>query len=73
MFQNITKMVRQFQKNKVAIALNILYDTKRKKISPGYVSKHNSNGVKQVILLVIPNREGWRYLAAKNYQYYQQD
>ena len=31
LFQNITKMVRQFQKKKVAIALNVLYATKRKK------------------------------------------
>ena len=31
-----------------------------------YVSKNNSNREKQVILLMIPNREGqWHYLAVK--------
>ena len=31
---------------------------------PAFVSKHNSNCEKQAILLVIPNGEGWHYLAA---------
>ena len=43
---------------------------KKKKIYNGYVSKHNSNVGKQVILLMIPNGEGWRYLAVKSYQHY---
>ena len=30
-----------------------------------YVSKHNSNCEKEVIILMIPNREGWHYLAVK--------
>ena len=30
---------------------------------PAYVSKDNSNREKQVILLMIPNGEGWHYLA----------
>ena len=38
---------------------------KRKKIYPAYVSKHNSNREKQVNLLMIPNGEGWHYLAVK--------
>ena len=38
---------------------------KKKKYVP-YVSKHNSNREKQVILLMITNGEGWYYLAAKN-------
>ena len=29
------------------------------------VSKHNSNCVKQVIFLMIPNGEVWHYLAVK--------
>ena len=37
---------------------------KKKKYVP-YVSKHNSNREKQVILLMITNGEGWYYLAAK--------
>ena len=32
---------------------------------PAYVSKHNSNREKQVITLVILNREKWDYLAIK--------
>ena len=49
---------------------------KKEKIYPAYVSKHNSNREKQVILLMIPNGEGggceakskgqrWHYLAIK--------
>ena len=47
---------------------------KKEKIYPAYVSKHNSNGEKQVTLLVITNGEGckaksegrrWHYLAIK--------
>ena len=43
-----------------------MYATKEK-IYPAYVSKHNSNFKKQVILLMIPNGAGWRwhYLAVK--------
>ena len=36
---------------------------KKKKIYPAYVSKHNSNREKQVILLMISNGEKWHYLA----------
>ena len=43
---------------------------KKKTIYPAYVSKHNSNREKQVILLMITNGEGckgqrWHYLAVK--------
>ena len=34
-------------------------------IYPAYVSKHNSDHEKQVILLMIANGEGWYYLAVK--------
>ena len=51
---------KKFQKNNRTIALNILY-AKKGKIYPAYVSKHNSNREKQVILLMIP----WHYLALK--------
>ena len=36
---------------------------KRKNIYPTYVSKHNSNREKQVILLMILNVKKWHYLA----------
>ena len=48
---------KKFEKNNVTIALNILY-TKKETKYPDYASKHNSNREKQVILLMIPNREG---------------
>ena len=48
---------KKFEKNNVTIALNVLY-VKEEKIYPAYVSKHNSNHKKQVIILMIPNREG---------------
>ena len=37
----------------------------KKKIYPAYVSKHNSNREKKVILSMISNRKGWHYLAVK--------
>ena len=41
---------KNLRKKNVTIALNNL-----KKIYPAYISKHNSNREKQVILLMIPN------------------
>ena len=45
--------------------LSLLCKLKKKKIYPSYMSKHNSNCGKQVILLMIRNGEGWHYLAVK--------
>ena len=39
---------------------------KKRNIYPAYVSKHSSSSEKQVIPLMIPNGEGWHYLAVKN-------
>ena len=45
----------------------------REKLNPIYVSKHDSNCEKQVILLMIPNEEKLHNLAVKkNYQHYQE-
>ena len=55
---------KKFEKNNVTIALNVLY-AKKEKIYPAYVSKHNSNREKQVILLMISNKERWHYLTVK--------
>ena len=56
---------KKFEKNNVTIALNVLY-AKKEKIYPAYVSKHNSNREKQVILLMISNGEKiWDHLAVK--------
>ena len=38
---------------------------KKEKIYPAYVSKHNSNREKQVILSMITNENDWHYLAVK--------
>ena len=38
---------------------------KKEKTYPAFVLKHNSNCEKQVLLLMIPNGEGWYYLAVK--------
>ena len=35
-----------------------------------YVSKHCSNRENKVSLAMIPNGEGWHYLAVKNYKHY---
>ena len=48
--------LRKIEKNNVTIALNILY-AKKEKIYSAYVSKYNSIREKQVIFLMIPNRE----------------
>ena len=48
--------MKNFEKNNVTIALNALY-TKKENIYLAYVSNHNSNCDKQVILLMIPNGE----------------
>ena len=38
---------------------------KKESIYPAYVSKHNSNRVKQVIYLIISYGEGWHYLGVR--------
>ena len=38
---------KKFEKNNVTIALNVLY-SKKEKIHPAYVSKHNSNPEKKL-------------------------
>ena len=56
---------KNLRRNNAKTALNILY-AKKEKIYPAYIWKHNSNPEKQVILIMIPNREKlWHYLAAK--------
>ena len=47
--------------------LLIFLYAKNRKIYSAYVSKHNSNHEKHylVILWIIPNGEGWYYLAVK--------
>ena len=45
---------KKIEKNNVAIVLNVLH-AKKEKTYPVFVSKHNSNRKKQVILLMISN------------------
>ena len=64
-FQSRKGDQKKFEKNSVKIAFNVLY-TEKEKIYPAYVWKYNSNRAKQVILLIISNREKqWHYLAVK--------
>ena len=55
---------KKFEKNNVTITLNVL-DTKKEKIYPTFVSKHNSNSEKQVIFLKFLNEEKWHYPIVK--------
>ena len=55
---------KKFEKNNLKIVANFLYD-KRGKIYHAYVSKHNWDFEKQVILLMTSNREEWQRFAVK--------
>ena len=57
---------RRFEKNDPTTALNVLY-TKEKEIIPAYISKHNLTCGKQIVILMITNKEkeGWHYLGLK--------
>ena len=56
---------KKLEKNNVTIVLNVLY-AKKENTYPAYIWKHNWNHEKQVILLMISNREKpWHYLAVK--------
>ena len=62
---------KMLEKNKPAIALKTLY-INEKEICPVYISKIDSNCEKQINLIIFPNeeKEGWHYLAVKNYLRY---
>ena len=53
---------KKFEKNKPAIALNLLHVNEMNRY-PAYISKHNSN-FEKLILLMIPNGERSHYLTA---------
>ena len=55
---------KKFKKDNLTNALNVLY-AKKGKIYPAYISRHNSNREKQVIFLMVSNREGCHYLELK--------
>ena len=64
--------MEKFEKNNLSIPLNILYQfllifciLKKKKIYLADVSKHNLNGEKRLIPLMIQNRKEWHYIAVK--------
>ena len=48
---------KKIEKNNVATALLVLLKQKKDKIYPAYLSRHNLNHEKQVIRLIISNRE----------------
>ena len=41
------------------------YMLKNEYIYPAYISKRNLNHEDKIILLMIPNKEGWHYLTVK--------
>ena len=49
-----------------ATVLNVLHVTEMSIHFP-YISKKKNKSWKKIILLMIPNREGWNYLAVKKY------
>ena len=58
------------KKNNTVITLNVLYAKKEEKIS--YISKHNSNCEKRIMLSMISNGERWHYLVINNCLYYEE-
>ena len=56
---------KKFEEKNLKIALNVLYAKKTICIYSTYVSKHNPNCEKQVIILMIPSGDGQHYLAVK--------
>ena len=54
---------KKFKKINLTIALNVI-SAKNEKIYLICVSKNNSNCKNQVVLLTIPNKKGWHYIAA---------
>ena len=59
---------KKFEENNKEIALNILFVPHNKKeIEPAYISKYNYKRKKQVILLMITDKNNrWHYLAVKS-------
>ena len=59
---------KKFEQNNKEIALNILFVRHNKKeIEPAYTSKYNYKRKKQVILLMITDKNNrWHYLAVKS-------
>ena len=55
---------KKFKKNNATIAFNVSH-AKKEKVYLAYVSKHNSNREKQVIILMTSNGEGWLYITVK--------
>ena len=65
-------MIRKRLRKIIRQLLLIFLYTKEKGICPAYISKINSNCVKQITLLMISHEEkgGWHYLAVKNCLHY---
>ena len=62
MKRNILPIRKKYDKNNLKTAFYVFYG-KEMKTYPAYVSKHYPKHEKQVILLMIPNRERWPYIA----------
>ena len=55
----------KFLRKTIEYLFLIFFCAKKERLYPAYLSKLNSNPEKQVILLMIPNGEGWHYFAVK--------
>ena len=68
------KIGKDMTNNNLTIGFNVLY-IKEKETCSAYISKTNWKCKKQIIILMIPNeeKEGWHYLAVKNYQHYEEE
>ena len=64
MKRDILPIRKKYDKNNLKTPLYVFYG-KEMKIYPAYVSKHYPKHEKEVILLMIPNRETWRYIAVE--------
>ena len=62
-WEGINYFTKNFEKNNLTIALNMLYVKK-------WIYVLTKVREKQVILPMIPNGEGWHYLVVKNYLHY---
>ena len=58
------RWLKKIWRKTLANAVNVLYE-KEIFSSPAYISKHNWNHKKQIILFMISYREDWHYLAVK--------
>ena len=65
--KQITHQAKMTEKGlrKIIQKLLLMYYVLKKWTYPGYISKHNLNYENQIFRLMIPNWEGWHYVAVE--------